>query len=110
VSAWYPTDINNDNLWELAIAFDGPPAQPGIFSPSTLTWLDGPHDIPVTVPTGAAGDYAGDGSVAYSYLKADTIFLHREGVSPDSLLWLRLSGRSPQISGGNHPMAGFWWD
>ncbi len=88
VSAWYPTDINNDNLWELAITFNGPPAQAGIFSPSTLTWLDGPHELPVTGTNWGAGDYLDNGSIAYPYLKADTIFLHREGISPDSMLWV----------------------
>lgn len=88
VSAWCPVDIDHDSLWELAITFNGPPAQAGIFSPATGDWVDGLHQIPVTGINWGAGDYDENGSLEYSYSKADTIFLHRDGVDPDSVLWV----------------------
>jgi hypothetical protein len=87
VSAWYPIDINNDSLWELAITCGGTPTRIGIFSPKAQSWLDGPNEIPVIWTNWGAGDYNGDGMLEYAYLRSDTVWLHNTDSGSDSALW-----------------------
>jgi len=90
-SSWYPTDIDGDGTWELAILTAGEPRRCGLFDPATSTWVAEPVVIPAAPYRWGLGDWDGDGFLEYVYVLGDSVCHFDSRTSDQQVLW-RITG------------------
>lgn len=88
ITSWFPADVDDDGIWELAIAIESPDVQVGIINAQSRGWQSGPFQLPVTPDKWGVADIDDDEVVEYIYLWSDTVRVFDPSDGSDAAKWV----------------------